>query len=51
METSERFPELLQVRDCTNARELAEFYRKLLGFRYRPGHEPPPAKITEKATA
>ena len=29
------------VLDCTDARELAEFYRQLLGFRYRPGHEPP----------
>ena len=42
MNTEERFPQLLQVvLDCTNARELAEFYRQLLGFRYRPGHEPP----------
>jgi catechol 2,3-dioxygenase-like lactoylglutathione lyase family enzyme len=30
------------VLDCTNARELAEFYRELLQFRYRPGDEPPP---------
>ncbi len=29
------------VLDCTDARELAEFYRQLLGFKYRPGHEPP----------
>jgi catechol 2,3-dioxygenase-like lactoylglutathione lyase family enzyme len=29
--------------DCTDARELAEFYRRLLGLRYRPGDEPPPA--------
>jgi hypothetical protein len=37
-------PELLQVVvDCTDARMLAEFYRQLLGFRYRPGDEPPPA--------
>jgi catechol 2,3-dioxygenase-like lactoylglutathione lyase family enzyme len=44
METEDRFPQLLQVAlDCTNARELAEFYRQLLGFRYRPGDEPPPA--------
>lgn len=27
------------VLDCTDARLLAEFYRKLLGFRYRPGDE------------
>jgi catechol 2,3-dioxygenase-like lactoylglutathione lyase family enzyme len=38
------FPELLQVvLDCTDARALAEFYRRLLGFIYRPGDEPPPA--------
>ncbi|GAA2021316.1 VOC family protein [Catenulispora yoronensis] len=29
--------------DSTNARSLAEFYRQLLGFEYRPGHEPPAA--------
>ncbi|MFK4085425.1 VOC family protein [Kribbella sp. NPDC020789] len=27
--------------DALDARELAEFYRKLLGLRYRPGDEPP----------
>ena len=27
--------------DCEDARALAEFYRQLLGFRYRPGDEPP----------
>jgi catechol 2,3-dioxygenase-like lactoylglutathione lyase family enzyme len=31
------------VLDTTDARVLAEFYRRLLGFRYRPGDEPPPA--------
>jgi len=31
------------VLDTTNARELAEFYRKLLGYSYRPGDEPPAA--------
>jgi hypothetical protein len=37
-----RFPELRQVvLDCTDARALAEFYRQLLGYRYRPGDEPP----------
>jgi len=37
------FPKIRQVvLDCTNARVLAEFYRKLLGLRYRPGDEPPP---------
>lgn len=30
------------VLDCTDARELAEFYRELLGLTYRPGDEPPP---------
>ena len=38
------FPVLRQVvLDGTDARVLAEFYRQLLGFRYRPGDEPPPA--------
>ena len=27
--------------DATDARGLAEFYRELLGLRYRPGDEPP----------
>lgn len=31
------------VLDCTDARALAEFYRRLLGFRYRLGDEPPAA--------
>jgi catechol 2,3-dioxygenase-like lactoylglutathione lyase family enzyme len=36
------FPALRQVvLDCTDARALAEFYRQLLGFRYRQGDEPP----------
>jgi catechol 2,3-dioxygenase-like lactoylglutathione lyase family enzyme len=36
------FPELRQVvLDCTDPRALAEFYRQLLGLRYRPGDEPP----------
>jgi catechol 2,3-dioxygenase-like lactoylglutathione lyase family enzyme len=29
------------VLDTTGARELAEFYRQLLGLSYRPGDEPP----------
>ncbi|MBA3619469.1 MAG: VOC family protein [Actinomycetota bacterium] len=38
------FPTLRQVvLDCTDARAMAEFYRQLLGLRYRPGDEPPPA--------
>jgi catechol 2,3-dioxygenase-like lactoylglutathione lyase family enzyme len=37
------FPALLQaVLDCTDPRRLAEFYRQLLGLRYRPGDEAPP---------
>ncbi len=36
------YPQLLQTAiDTTDARALAEFYRKLLGVRYRPGDEPP----------
>ena len=35
-------PQLRQVvLDTTHARVLAEFYRQLLGYRYRPGDEPP----------
>lgn len=45
MTSTERpFPELRQtVLDCPDARLLAEFYRLLLGWRYRPGDEPPAA--------
>lgn len=36
------YPQLLHtVLDTTDARALAEFYRQLLGLRYRPGDEPP----------
>ena len=36
------YPQLLHtVLDTTNVRQLAEFYRELLGLRYRPGDEPP----------
>jgi len=42
VETERGFPELRQVvLDSTNARALAEFYRQLLGLRYRRGDEPP----------
>jgi catechol 2,3-dioxygenase-like lactoylglutathione lyase family enzyme len=42
--TQRGFPALRQVvLDCTDARALAEFYRQLLGLRYRPGDEPPAA--------
>lgn len=40
MNARQEFPELVQtVLDCTDARELAEFYRRLLGYQYRPGDE------------
>lgn len=42
--TDVAFPQLRQVvLDCTDARVLAEFYRRLLGLQYRPGDEPPAA--------
>lgn len=35
-------PQLLQtVLDTTDVRGLAEFYRQLLGYQFRPGHETP----------
>jgi catechol 2,3-dioxygenase-like lactoylglutathione lyase family enzyme len=41
LDAPQGFPRLVQtVLDCTDARELAEFYRQLLGFKYRPGDEP-----------
>jgi catechol 2,3-dioxygenase-like lactoylglutathione lyase family enzyme len=44
MDAERGFPQLRQVvLDTTNARGLAEFYRQLLGLRYRPGDEPPAA--------
>ena len=44
MQEAQRFPRLRQVvLDGTDVRLLAEFYRRLLGLRYRPGDEPPPA--------
>ena len=40
----EGIPLLRQVvLDGTDVRELAEFYRQLLGWQYRPGDEPPAA--------
>ena len=39
---AQEFPTLAQVvLDGTDIRTLAEFYRQLLGFHYRPGDEPP----------
>ncbi len=41
--TQPTFPILRQtVLDAEDVRVLAEFYRQLLGLRYRPGDEPPP---------
>jgi catechol 2,3-dioxygenase-like lactoylglutathione lyase family enzyme len=37
------------VLDTTDARGLAEFYRALLGWRYRPGDEPPPGGAPDPA--
>jgi hypothetical protein len=34
---------LATVLDAVDARALAEFWRQLLGYRYRAGDEPPPA--------
>jgi catechol-2,3-dioxygenase len=42
MEATQQLPRLRQVvLDTTDVRMLAEFYRQLLGLRYRPGDEPP----------
>jgi len=42
--TDPAFPTLRTfVLDATDARALAEFYRNLLGYDYRPGDEVPPA--------
>jgi catechol 2,3-dioxygenase-like lactoylglutathione lyase family enzyme len=39
---TESYPELVAtVLDATDARRLAEFYRRLLGYRYQLGDEPP----------
>jgi catechol 2,3-dioxygenase-like lactoylglutathione lyase family enzyme len=44
MAAGQGFPALAQVvLDTTDARALAEFYRQLLGFGYRPGDELPAA--------
>lgn len=41
-------PTLAQtVFDTTDARRLAEFYRQLLGFAYRPGDEPPASGVDD----
>jgi catechol 2,3-dioxygenase-like lactoylglutathione lyase family enzyme len=44
------YPQLLHtVLDTTRPRELAEFYRQLLGLLYRPGDEPPADGAPEDA--
>ena len=44
------YPQLLHtVLDTTRPRELAEFYRHLLGLRYRPGDEPPAEEAADEA--
>ena len=43
LDAGQGVPALRQiVLDGTDIRTLAEFYRQLLGLRYRPGDEPPP---------
>jgi catechol 2,3-dioxygenase-like lactoylglutathione lyase family enzyme len=52
MSDSPAFPQLRQVvLDTEDARQLAEFYRELLGLAYRPGHEPPLAGEPDPAGA
>src|SRR4051794_9847838 len=42
MDSTQSVPTLLQVViDTPDARRLAEFYRALFGYEYRPGDEPP----------
>lgn len=44
------YPQLLHtVLDTTRPRELAEFYRQLLGLQYRPGDEPPADGAADEA--
>lgn len=44
------YPQLLHTAvDTTDARGLAEFYRRLLGLQYRQGDEPPAAGETDDA--
>lgn len=51
MAEQEPVPRLRQVvLDCTDARSLAEFYRRLLDFVYRPGDEPPETGADERGS-
>jgi catechol 2,3-dioxygenase-like lactoylglutathione lyase family enzyme len=44
------YPQLLHTAlDTTDVRALAEFYRQLLGLRYRQGDEPPDAGVADDA--
>jgi catechol 2,3-dioxygenase-like lactoylglutathione lyase family enzyme len=44
------YPQLLHTAiDTTDARGLAEFYRQLLGLKYRPGDEPPAEGVPDDA--
>lgn len=46
----EGFPSLVAaVLDTRDARQLAEFYRQLLGYSYEPGDEPPPRGSSDPA--
>jgi catechol 2,3-dioxygenase-like lactoylglutathione lyase family enzyme len=48
-ESARSFPLLRSVvLDTTDARRLAEFYRRLLGYAYRAGDEPPAAGETDE---
>lgn len=49
---TDSFPVLAGVAlDSTNARALAEFYRRLLGYQYRPGDAPPSSdEVDERGT-
>jgi catechol 2,3-dioxygenase-like lactoylglutathione lyase family enzyme len=41
-QNASEYPQMVHTAiDTTDARALAEFYRELLGLRYRPGDEPP----------
>jgi catechol 2,3-dioxygenase-like lactoylglutathione lyase family enzyme len=44
------YPQLLHtVLDATDIRQLAEFYRRLLGLQYRQGDEPPAEGVADDA--
>lgn len=44
------YPQLLHTAlDTTDVRQLAEFYRQLLGLQYRPGDEPPAGGAADDA--